>query len=49
VGLTHAKIIRKASKTAVVDVEVKNEEGKLVAKVIATYSIRRVDENELKK
>jgi acyl-CoA thioesterase len=39
----HAKIIHKGSKTAVGDVEVKNEEGKLVAKVIATYSIRRVD------
>jgi len=39
----HAKIIHKGSKTAVGEVEVKNEEGKLVAKVIATYSIRRVD------
>jgi len=39
----HAKIIHKGSKTAVGDVEVKNEEGKLVAKVIATYSIMRVD------
>jgi acyl-CoA thioesterase len=39
----HAKIIHKGSKTAVGDVEVKNEEGKLVAKVIATYNIRRVD------
>jgi len=39
----HAKIIHKGSKTAVGDVEVKNKEGKLVAKVIATYSIRRVD------
>jgi acyl-CoA thioesterase len=39
----HAKIIHKGSKTAVGDVEVKNEEGKLVAKVIATYSIKRVD------
>jgi uncharacterized protein (TIGR00369 family) len=38
-----AKIIHKGSKTAVGEVEVKNEEGKLVAKVIATYSIRRVD------
>jgi acyl-coenzyme A thioesterase PaaI-like protein len=43
VALAHAKIIHKGSKTAVRDVEVKNEEGKLVAKVIATYSIRRVD------
>jgi len=39
----HAKIIHKGSTTAVGDVEVKNEEGKLVAKVIATYSVRRVD------
>ena len=39
----HAKIIYKGSKTAVGEAEVKNEEGKLVAKVIATYSIRRVD------
>ena len=39
----HAKIIHKGFKTAVGDVEVKNEEGKLVAKVMATYSIRRVD------
>jgi uncharacterized protein (TIGR00369 family) len=39
----HAKIIHKGSKTAVGDVEVINEEGKLVAKVIATYSIMRGD------
>ena len=39
----HAKIIHKGSKTAVGDVEVINEEGKLVAKVIATYSIKRGD------
>lgn len=39
----HAKIIHKGSKTAVGDVEVKNEEGKLIAKLIATYSIRKVD------
>ena len=39
----HAKIVHKGSKTAVGDVEVKNEEGKLIAKLIATYSIRRVD------
>jgi uncharacterized protein (TIGR00369 family) len=39
----HAKIIHKGSKTAVGDVEVKDEGGKLVAKVIATYSIRRAD------
>jgi len=39
----HTKIIHKGSKTAVGDVEVKNEEGKLVAKLMATYSIRRVD------
>ena len=38
-----AKIIHKGSKTAVGEVEVKNEEGKLVAKVIATYSIRKGD------
>ncbi len=39
----HAKIIHKGSKTAVGDVDVINEEGKLVAKGIATYSIRRGD------
>ena len=39
----HAKIIHKGSKTAVGDVEVKNEKGKLVAKVMATYSIRKGD------
>jgi acyl-CoA thioesterase len=33
----HAKIIHKGSKTAVGDVEVINEEGKRVAKVVATY------------
>jgi acyl-CoA thioesterase len=38
-----AKIIHKGSRTAVGDVEVANEEGKLVAKVIATYSIKRSD------
>jgi uncharacterized protein (TIGR00369 family) len=39
----HARIIHKGSKTAVGDVDVINEEGKLVAKVIATYSIMRGD------
>jgi len=39
----HTKIIHKGSKTAVGDVEVKNEEGKLVAKLIATYSIKKGD------
>ena len=39
----HAKIIHKGSKIAVGDVEVINEGGKLVAKVIATYSIMRGD------
>jgi uncharacterized protein (TIGR00369 family) len=39
----HAKIIHKGSKTAVGDVEVINEKGKMVAKVIATYSIMRGD------
>jgi uncharacterized protein (TIGR00369 family) len=37
----HAKIIHQGSKTAVGDVEVINEKGKLVAKIIATYSIKR--------
>lgn len=41
--MASAKIIHKGSKTAVGDVEVVNEEGKLVAKVIATYSIMRGD------
>jgi uncharacterized protein (TIGR00369 family) len=39
----HAKIIYKGSKTAVGDVEVINEAGELVAKMIATYSIMRGD------
>ena len=39
----HAKIIHRGSKTAVGDVEAIHEEGKLVAKVIATYSIKRGD------
>ena len=41
----HAKIIHKGSKTAVGDVEVINEKGKMVAKVIATYSIMRGDQS----
>jgi acyl-CoA thioesterase len=40
----HAKIIHKGSKTAVGDVEVFNESGKLVAKLVATYSIQRNNE-----
>ena len=39
----HAKIIHKGSKTAVGDVEVVNEKGKLVAKLVATYSIQKSD------
>ena len=39
----HAKIIHKGSKTAVGDVQVVNEKGKLVAKLVATYSIKRSD------
>jgi acyl-CoA thioesterase len=39
----HAKIIHKGSKTAVGDVEVVNEKGELVAKLVATYSIKRND------
>jgi acyl-CoA thioesterase len=39
----HAKIIHKGSKTAVGDVEVVDEKGKLVAKLVATYSIKRND------
>jgi uncharacterized protein (TIGR00369 family) len=35
----YAKIIHKGSKTAVGDVEVIDEGGKLVAKLVATYSI----------
>ena len=37
----HAKILHKGSKTAVGDVEVVNEKGRLVAKLVATYSIQR--------
>ncbi len=37
----HARIIHKDSKTAVGDVEIRNEEGKMVAKVLATYSIMK--------
>jgi len=43
----HAKIIHKGSSTAVGDVEVTDETGKLVAKVIATYSIKRGSEMTL--
>jgi len=39
--IAHAKIIHKGSKTAVGDVDVTNAEGKLVAKGIATYSIKK--------
>jgi len=39
----HAKIIHRGSTTAVGDVEVVNEKGKLVAKLVATYSIKRSD------
>jgi acyl-CoA thioesterase len=37
--MAEAKIIYRGSKTAVGDVEVRNEKGKLMAKVIATYNI----------
>jgi acyl-CoA thioesterase len=37
-----AKILHRGGKTAVGDVEVLNEKGSLVAKVIATYSIKKV-------
>jgi acyl-CoA thioesterase len=37
-----AKILHRGGKTAVGDVEVLNEKGDLVAKVIATYSIKKV-------
>jgi len=39
-----AKIIHKGLKTAVGDVKVVNGKGKLVAKLVATYSIQRSDE-----
>lgn len=39
----HAEIIHRGSKNAVDNVEVINEEGKLVAKVIGAYSIKRGD------
>ena len=41
-----AKIIYKGSKTAVGDVEVVNEEGRLVGKVIATYNIQGTDKKQ---
>jgi acyl-CoA thioesterase len=37
-----AKILHRGGKTAVGDVEVLNQKGDLVAKVIATYSIKKV-------
>jgi acyl-CoA thioesterase len=43
-----AKIIYKGSKTAVGDVEVINEVGKLVAKVIATYNIQSTENQKSK-
>ena len=42
----HAKIIHKGSKTAVGDVDVINGQGKLVAKVIATYNITEGDKKQ---
>jgi len=45
--IAHARIIHKGSKTAVGDVDVTNAEGRLVAKVIATYSIVRGNEKLL--
>lgn len=44
--VARARIIHKGSKTAVGDVEVFDETGKLVAKSIATYSIKRGDEKQ---
>src|SRR4030043_1920617 len=41
-----AEIIYKGSKTAVGDVEVSNEAGKLVAKVIATYMIQSTNKDQ---
>jgi uncharacterized protein (TIGR00369 family) len=38
--IAQVKIIHRGSKTAVGDVEVINEEGKRVAKVVATYNIQ---------
>ena len=43
-----AKIIYKGSKTAVGDVEVVNEEGRSVGKVIATYNIQGKEKQEYK-
>ncbi len=39
--IAHARIIHKGSKTAVGEVDITNGEEKLVAKVIATYSIKK--------
>ena len=43
-----AKIIYKGSKTAVGDVEVVNDQGRLVGKVIATYNIQSTEKQKCK-
>lgn len=40
--IARAKIVHQGSRTAVGDVDIKDEKGKVVAKALATYSIRRV-------
>jgi acyl-CoA thioesterase len=44
--IAQAKIIHRGSKTAVGDVDVINEEGKRVAKVVATYTIQSKKKQE---
>jgi acyl-CoA thioesterase len=44
--LAQAKILHKGSRTAVGDVNVTNEKGEVVAKVIATYSITGASEDQ---
>jgi acyl-CoA thioesterase len=46
--MAKAKIIYRGSKTAVGDVEVINQHGKLVAKVIATYNIQNTKDKKSK-
>ncbi len=44
--IAHAKILHKESRTAVGDVKVTNEKGEVVAKVIATYSIKQAGDDQ---
>ena len=44
--IAHAKILHKGSRTAVGDVNITNEKGEVVAKVMSTYSIKRAEDDQ---